>query len=236
MGPAWELGTLLLLSAGWAALSSLACKTHVSVYQQPGLTGLVISCCSCMLIWLPQKVVHKLRGALSATLPGSQHESAVWLMFRPAACCLGVSMMLLVPAGLAVLESQAGNSSRAEALYEGAREVQEDHVPLLHARAQELRRQGDQEVRRLWPLQPAILCVVLKSFYFRSSVIDFEASGAAHALCAVVGLDRCGALNNKTECRKELKETSHCAVTRDFAVIGDSGWLLRQYTPAMRKS
>ena len=54
--------------------------------------------------------------------------------------------MLLVFAGLAALESRAGRSSRAGALYEGAQEWQGDNVPLLHARAQELRRQGNQEV------------------------------------------------------------------------------------------
>ena len=58
-------------------------------------------------------------------------------------------MMLLVPAGLAVLEGRAGRSSRAEALHEGAQEWQRDNVPLLHAHAQELRCQGNQEVREL---------------------------------------------------------------------------------------
>eukprot|EP00891_Asterochloris_glomerata_P005368 jgi/Astpho2/5368/Aster-x0679 len=47
--------------------------------------------------------------------------------------------------GLTALESRAGRSSRAGALYEGAQEWQGDNVPLLHARAQELRRQGNQE-------------------------------------------------------------------------------------------
>ena len=67
--------------------------------------------------------------------------------------------MLLVPAGLTALESRAGRSSRAGALYEGAQEWQGDNVPLLHARAQELRRQGNQEVRWLW--QAVTLCVPL---------------------------------------------------------------------------
>ena len=124
-------GMLLVVSAG-LALSSLACTNHVSDYQPPGLTGLATRCCPYMLAW------RLLEGCPQAMR--SYHQPG----------CPEVSTMLLVPAGLAVLESRAGHSSRAGELFEGAQEWQRDNVPFLHAQAQELRRHGNQEVRELW--------------------------------------------------------------------------------------
>ena len=108
-------------------------------------------------------------------------------------------MMLRVPAGLAALESRAGRSSRAGALYEGAQQWQGDNVPLLHARAQELRRQGNQEVRVLSQASrsstnPFSLCVL---FYSLIPVFLYSTKLKRH--------------------RQGVQKTSHQTYTSDFS-------------------